>query len=177
MLTPEEERWVYDQHCNSLDDPAYVAYFKRFIDSAVIDFAGKGRNGLDFGSGPSPVLSAILERDYGFSMDSYDLFYAPDKIYQNKKYDLITSTEMVEHLQDPLRYFKRFKSLLDENGLLAVMTLFHPDEDLDFLNSHYVRDKTHISFFSLKTMVRISELIGLDIVYTDQKRYISFRTK
>lgn len=40
------------------------------------------KSGLDFGSGPSPVLAMIMERDYGFDMDIYDLFYSPEKPYR-----------------------------------------------------------------------------------------------
>jgi len=165
----------YDLHTNSIEDSSYVDYFKRFIDSAVVGYVTIGRKGLDFGSGPSPVLAKILERDYGFDMDIYDLFYAPEKVSQDRRYDLITSTEVVEHLADPLAFFKFARDHLREDGLLAVMTLFHPEEDEAILKSHYLRDMTHISFLSLKTMKTVAALTGLEVVYTDHKRYTAFR--
>ena len=73
LLTPEEELQEYDLHQNSLEDPRYIAYFARFLDSAVFPFVHEGRQALDFGSGPSPVLAQLLERDYGYTMDVYDL--------------------------------------------------------------------------------------------------------
>lgn len=175
ILTPEEEFAEYNLHQNSLDDSGFVAYFKRFIDNAIIPFVSPNPKGLDFGSGPSPVLAEILKRDYHFDMDIYDLFYAPEKLYSGQTYDLVTSTEVVEHLMDPLEYFKLFHTLLNPDGLLSIMTQFHPQTDQDFLSSHYVRDMTHISFFSLKTMEVVAEKVGLTIVYTDGKRYTSFR--
>lgn len=143
----------------------------------MVGYASTGRKGLDFGSGPAPVLAEILERDYGYDMDIYDLFYATQKVYQDQRYDLITSTEVVEHLADPLAFFKFAWDHLNEGGLLAVMTLFHPEEDEAILKSHYLRDRTHISFFSLRTMETVAALTGLEVVYTDHKRYTAFRIR
>jgi len=176
-LSTEDELKEYDLHVNSIADQGYVDYFKRFVEAAVVGYVSIGRKGLDFGSGPSPVLAEILERDYGYDMDIYDLFYAPEKLYQDRRYDLITSTEVVEHLADPLAFFKFAIEHLSEDGLLAIMTLFHPEEDEAILKSHYLRDRTHISFFSLKTMETVAALTGLEMVYTDFKRYTSFRRR
>lgn len=174
IITVEEELRIYNLHENSIDDPGYVAYFKDFIDSAILSYCGPGRKGFDFGSGPSPVLATLLERDYAFSMDIYDLFYAPDKIYEGKKYNLVTATEVVEHLKNPLDYFHQLKVLLEDDGLLSVMTSFHPRNNKTFINWHYIREMSHISFYTLKTMEVISEKVGLKIIYSDGHRYTSF---
>jgi hypothetical protein len=176
-ISLEDELKIYKKHNNSIDDPRYVAYFKDFIDSAVIDFVSNGRRGLDFGSGPSPVLATILDRDYGFDMDIYDLFFAPNKVFSGKKYHLITSTEVFEHLGDPLEYFKLLAGCLEDDGLLSIMTLFHPLDDQEFLDWYYIRDMSHISFFTGDTMKVISGITGLDLVFTDNRRYTSFRLK
>lgn len=177
LLTADEEKKRYDAHENSLEDPSYVEYFRRFIGAAVLDYcAAKGR-GLDFGSGPSPVLATILTRDYGFHMDIHDPFYAPKKPFIGKSYDLVTCTEVVEHLEDPMAYFGLFAGLLEKGGLLAIMTSFHPREDEAFLNWHYRRDASHISFYTLRTMEEIASRTGLEIVYSDGARYTSFRKR
>ncbi|KNZ41629.1 hypothetical protein AKG39_11165 [Acetobacterium bakii] len=175
MITEAEELRIYNLHENTIEDQRYVDYFKRFIHSAILDYCKTGGNGLDFGSGPSPVLATLLERDYDYSMDIYDRFYAPDKIYEGQKYNLITATEVVEHLKNPLDYFHQFKALLDEDGLLSIMTTFHPRNDAAFMNWHYMREACHISFYTLKTMTVISEMVGLKIIYSDGQRYTSFK--
>lgn len=177
VITPEQELYIYDQHNNSIEDPRYVRYFKDFIDNAIMSQRIDGYEGLDFGSGPSPVLAMILERDYHFKMDIYDLFYAPEKVYLEKKYDLITTTEVVEHFMDPMAYFKLFRSLMKENSLLAVMTQFHPKSNKTFLKWHYIRDDSHISFYSHETMRKIAELLELEIVYMDKVKNTAFRIK
>jgi len=175
IITAEEEFRIYNLHENTIEDPRYVDYFKRFIHSAILNYCGTGRKGLDFGSGPSPVLATLLERDYDFSMDIYDLFYAPKKIYEGKKYNLVTATEVVEHLKNPLDYFCQFKDLLEDDGLLSIMTSFHPNNDVAFMNWHYIREACHISFYTLKTMEVISEKVGLKIIHTDDRRYTTFK--
>ncbi|MDZ7838837.1 MAG: class I SAM-dependent methyltransferase [Actinomycetota bacterium] len=173
-ISSQEELERYNLHNNSYDDAAYVEYFKKFINNAVLDYSN-GKNGLDFGSGPYPVLAIILEKEYGFKMDIYDLFYSPYRIYEGKKYNLITATEVVEHLQDPLNYFYLFKQCLDSDGLLAVMTLFHSGDKQQFLDWHYTRDDSHRSFYNLNTMKNIAKRVGLKVIYTDNYRYISFK--
>jgi len=177
FISKEDELKIYETHENSIEDPRYVDYFRRFLDEAVFPFDNGGRKGLDFGSGPTPVLSMLLERDYGYKMDIYDLFYAPEKIYEGKTYDLVTSTEVVEHLADPLVHFRTMKEAMKENGILAVMTQFHQNDEEHFRNWHYMRDRSHIAFYRKKTMEIISDIVGLEILYCNDKNYVTFRKK
>ena len=177
IISQNAELKIYNMHNNSIDDPRYVNYFKTFIEDAVIKYMSEGRKGLDFGSGPSPVLSKVLENEYGYSMSIYDKFYAPERVYIGEKYDLITTTEVIEHIKDPLEYFKLFNALLKQDGALAIMTQFHPQAEGAFINWHYMRDRSHISFFTLKTMEYIAKKTDFTIVYTDNKRYITMRKK
>ena len=176
FISAEEELAIYSFHQNSIDDPRYVAYFNRFLERAVFPFVqdGSGRKGFDYGSGPSPVLAQILERDYGYQMDIYDLFYAPEKTFEGKEYDLITCTEVVEHLQDPLTLFQLFHQLLKPDGILAVMTQFHHNDLSHFQNWHYVRDRSHIAFYTPATMEYLANQAGLKVLYTDSERYTTF---
>ena len=175
IISAGEELAIYNNHENHVDDPRYTAYFRRFIESAVLPFFDAPRIGLDFGSGPEPVLATVLEKNYRFSMDIYDLFYAPEKKYQGKRYYLLTCTEVIEHLLDPLHYFRLFNSLLHNNGLLAVMTLFHPGSDEAFRQWFYPRDPSHISFYSIKSIQLLAEKSGFQLVYTDCIRYSAFK--
>jgi SAM-dependent methyltransferase len=176
-ISEAQELDIYNSHKNSIEDKAYVDYFKSFLKDSIFSFEATGKSGFDFGSGPCPVLAQILENDYGYTMDIYDLFYAPEKTYQNKTYDLITCTEVIEHLKDPRPYFKLFSDLLKEDGLLGVMTLFHPKDDQAFLNWHYIRDRSHISFYTPRTLALLASQVGLKVIHTNHKRYITFAKK
>lgn len=174
IISHADELKIYSTHQNSIDDPRYVDYFYKFLDEAVFPFVKGEIHGLDFGSGPSPVLSQLLIRDHNFKMDIYDYYYASDKVYLNKQYDLILSTEVVEHLSDPIAYFQLFVDLLKPGGVLAIMTLFHNNDEAYFLDWHYIRDLSHVSFYTLKTMETIARIVGLKIVHSNNVRYTTF---
>lgn len=175
LISDGEAVALYDLHINTLDDPGYVAYFKKFIDKCIVNFVLPTAQGLDFGSGPEPVLAHLLRRDYGFAVDIYDKFYAPVRVFEGKQYDLITATEVVEHLEEPLDYFKLFSDLLKPSGILAVMTQFHPNDVDKFENWHYRRDETHVSFYTPKTMAYIAQRFGFEIVYIDTHKNVAFK--
>lgn len=170
----KREREVYDLHNNTIEDEGYVNMFKDFIDKAVLPFASSGEL-LDFGSGPEPVLSQVIKRDTDFNVDHYDLHFQPVKVYEEKTYDVIVSTEVIEHLSDPLSYFKLFKKHLKPGGILAVMTLFHYNDEEAFKKWWYRRDETHISFFNKTTLSEIAVQLDLSILYCDEKRICTFR--
>jgi hypothetical protein len=174
-VSTQAQHTIYDSHHNSIDDPTYVAYFNHFLSIAVFPFVNNGKAGLDFGSGPSPVLAQMLTDTYGYTMDIYDLFYSPHKSYINKTYDLITVTEVVEHLENPLDYLSLFRDHLNENGILSIMTQFHHNNDEDFLDWHYIRDRSHISFCNECTFEIIAKKLDLNIIYSDHKKFVTFR--
>jgi SAM-dependent methyltransferase len=173
-LSQEDELSVYNQHENSLENMGYVNYLNNFIDTAVTPFIKTGKV-LDFGSGPNPVLSMLLKQAGEFVVDIYDYYYSPFKIYETKTYDLITSTEVIEHIQDPLSYFKLFYELLNKGGILSIMTLFRPSSRNEFFNWFYIRDKSHISFFNLQSFQRIASLVGFKLIYHNDYRVVVFK--
>ena len=175
LISVNESKALYDLHINTIDDSAYVSYFEKFIEKCIIGRLDPPVEALDFGSGPEPVLAQLLRRNCGFSVDIYDMFYAPLHVYEGKQYDLITATEVVEHLEEPLEYFRLFHSLLKTGGILAVMTQFHPNDVAKFENWHYRRDETHVSFYTPKTMAWIARNAGFEIVMIDAHKNITFK--
>ena len=163
MLNQAEEKKKYDQHNNSLENEGYVQMFEDFIEVAIEPYKENIHTALDFGSGPQPVLSKLLERR-GFAVDIYDLYYAPTKVYEHKKYDLITSTEVFEHLSKPFEVLKILVQHCNDNGYIALMTKFPPKDDKEFLAWWYRRDPTHISFFTPKSFEIMAEKVGLSVV-------------
>lgn len=173
-LNEQEEKLRYSVHNNSIEDKDYVDYLSKFLNRAVIPFIGEGKKGLDFGSGPNPVLAQLLEKKFNYRMDIYDYYFSPEKVYIGKTYDLVTSTEVVEHLNDPLFYFDIFSKLLKPKGILAIMTQFHKNDKDRFLSWSYIRDRSHISFYTPKTMEYIANKVGVKVIYTDDFKYITF---
>jgi hypothetical protein len=104
----------------------------------------------------------------GYFMDIFDKFYAHDPALLTRSYDFITSTEVVEHLREPGRELDRLWSCLRPGGVLGIMTKLVQDRKV-FATWHYIRDLTHISFFSRPTFAWLASRwdAGLDIVDKD----------
>jgi hypothetical protein len=173
-LSEEDEKKIYDLHENSIENQGYVNFLTNFIDSAVIPFIKKG-DALDFGSGPEPVLKQILTTKYEFDCDIYDYYYAKQTKVFDKKYDLITSTEVFEHLSDPIGVLNQFHKMLNDQGIVSIMTLFHPKEQTTFFEWFYIRDPSHIIFFTPKTFEVLANLTGFKVIDTNDYRYITLK--
>jgi hypothetical protein len=171
----EYELHRYKQHNNSIENRGYVDFLAGFLKAAEIDKMGKVENALDFGCGPEPVLQVLLN-DMGIHTDIYDPYFFPVKIYIDKQYNLITSTEVFEHLKNPLETLTLLESLLAENGVLAVKTLFHTTCD-DFKSWWYRRDSTHICFYSPRTFAWIEDRFNLKIKKMDNSSICVFQKR
>lgn len=168
QLSQQDEKAIYDQHQNSPDDQGYREFLRR-LTKPLLDRLKPGSQGLDFGCGPGPTLSAMLE-EQGHPMALYDLYYANNLAVLESQYDFITSTEVVEHLSQPGAELQRLWSLLTPGGYLGLMTKQVRDREA-FANWHYKNDLTHISFFSPQSFEYLGrqwgsnpEFIGADVI-------------
>lgn len=175
FLDRHEELNRYSQHKNTLDNQGYVNNFNKFIKSAKIDKLKNVKKALDFGCGPGPVLKVMLA-ELGFSTDIYDPFFYPSQGFLKKRYDLITCTEVLEHLKNPLATIRILEGLLEEGGTLAVTTLFHTSTQ-DFKSWWYRRDPTHIIFYSPKTFRWLAKQLNLSLELTDDKSICVLKKK
>ena len=168
-LTAEEEKNEYDLHDNDVNDVYYRKFLNRLATPVLEKLSNKLNKsmqpkGLDFGCGFAPALAAILEEN-GCEMAKYDRFYFDDKkVFKENYYDFITTTEVAEHLSQPMKEFQHLWNCLkkeNNKSFLAVMTkLVNEDAFVDkkiFANWHYIRDLTHICFFSKRSCEYIAQ--------------------
>lgn len=147
-LSAEEERATYDLHQNDAQDSGYRHFLSR-LSQPLLDRLGSDQKGLDFGCGPGPALSVLL-REHGHRVDLYDPFYYNDASVFSRTYDFICATEVVEHLHDPEKVFIAIFNMLRTGGWLGIMTKQVRDVQA-FRNWHYIRDLTHVCFYSRRT--------------------------
>jgi SAM-dependent methyltransferase len=151
------ERARYATHRNDPGDAGYRSFLDRLADP-LGERLQAGATGLDYGSGPGPTLSVMLE-ERGHDVALYDPFFADDPAVLLRQYDFITCTEVAEHFFNPRGEFERLARLLRPGGWLGVMTeLLH--DDIDFATWWYVRDLTHVCFYRPRTMEWIAQRFG-----------------
>ncbi|WP_228141731.1 class I SAM-dependent methyltransferase [Marinobacter sp. X15-166B] len=157
-LSPQQERAVYEWHDNRPDDPRYRAFLGKLVTPLLARLPPGDSRGLDFGCGPGPVLGQLLEQ-HGVSMARYDPAFFPDTRVLARQYDVITCTEVIEHLHAPAQIFARLDQCLAPGGVLAIMTCFQTD-DRRFERWHYRRDPTHVVFYREATLAWVAAWRG-----------------
>jgi len=158
----EEQKKRYDLHENDEEDAGYRAYFQRFLDF-VLPLVGSPENALDFGCGRSTLLAKILQEN-GIACHAYDPLYHPERLDNSKKYELIVTTEVFEHLHQPKEVFESLVKRVEEGGFLAIQTQFHPHDREAFKQWYYRQDPTHIVFFRPQTFRVLCSMYGCGLV-------------
>ncbi len=146
--TIEAEKAQYDLHENHPDDAGYRRFLSRLTDAMLPKLAPHS-HGLDFGCGPGPTLSVMLE-EARHTMDLFDPIYHPNPAAFDGSYDFIAATEVFEHLHQPARDLARLRDALKPGGWLGVMTKRATDASA-FARWHYIQDPTHVCFWSEPT--------------------------
>ncbi|TKB51050.1 methyltransferase domain-containing protein [Ferrimonas sediminicola] len=162
LLPPTAEKQQYDQHQNDPADQGYRRFLSR-VSQPLIQRLAPGSQGLDFGCGPGPTLSLMME-EAGHSMAIYDPYFFPDRAPLRQHYDFVTCTEAIEHFYRPGREWPLLLGLVRPGGTLALMTKLVKDKQA-FANWHYKNDPTHVSFFSQATFSYLAERDGLTLEF------------
>ncbi|GLP95417.1 class I SAM-dependent methyltransferase [Paraferrimonas sedimenticola] len=165
LLPPTAEKQIYQQHENSPEDSGYRKFLSRLA-LPLIERLPLQQQGLDFGCGPGPTLSLMLEES-NHTMANYDPYFAPDRSVLRHQYDFITCTEAIEHFYRPGREWQLLCSLVKDNGWLAFMTKMVKSPQA-FANWHYKNDPTHVSFFSRETFEFLAKRDGFTLEFIGQ---------
>ncbi len=171
-LTRQEEFKRYELHINDPEDGRYRLFLSKLFKPVAKQLA-QNANGLDFGSGPGPLLKLMFEEE-GHSMSTYDAFYAPDTQVFERDYDFIVSSETVEHLHQPFRDLERLWSCLKPGGVLGIMTGIRY-EDIDFKSWYYIRDLTHVAFFSPQSFEWLARQWGAKLEFVGETVVIFYK--
>jgi hypothetical protein len=175
FLDTDEDEKRYSQHQNNSEDEGYRNFLGK-VTNPLKEFLPPSFNGLDYGCGPGPTMSLLLE-DMGGEMENYDPIFFPDAhLLIPESYDVVTCTEVVEHFKNPKPDWDQLVSLVKDEGLLAVMTQFFTPET-DYNQWWYKNDPTHVVFYQEKTLNYLSEKYQLDILYNDYKSVVIFKKR
>lgn len=165
-LKDEKEKNIYDKHLNISTDIRYQNFLSPITNSVLKDFTSESK-GLDFGCGKDSAIIKVL-RDNNYKIEGYDIFYKNNKELLKEKYDFITSSEVIEHFQNPKKEFELLLSLLKQNGALYLMTEIY-NEEIDFAKWYYKNDPTHIFLYQKETFLWIKNHFGFKKVEIEKR--------
>ena len=165
-LTPSEEKAQYDLHQNHPQDLAYRKFLSQLFKPLTRKIPAPAA-GLDYGSGPGPTLSVMLE-EAGYDMRIYDIFYAPEPQVLERHYDFISCTEVVEHLHQPGRVITDLFARLRPGGWLGIMTRLTSSRSA-FIAGHYHMDPTHVCFFSRESFDYLAEKLEAHLEFVSDQ--------
>ncbi len=163
----------YSTHNNNHNDQGYLEFLGKFV-TPLKKYVSPKFKALDFGCGPGPTLSLLLEEIGGLATNYDPLFFPDTLLLIPNFYDVVTSTEVVEHFKTPRKDWQTLISLVKDNGVIAIMTLFYSSE-IDYEKWWYKNDHTHIVFYQQKTFEYIAREFNLEILYNDKKSIIIFK--
>ena len=157
----------------------YIKYFNKAYRNTNIGWGGVNINlAMDIGTGEGSFLKELL--NYGVknvigvepskeainqadeTVKKYILegFFNAEN-FDNKKFDLITCFQAIEHIENPLNLFNDIYKLLNKNGALFIVCHSYNS----FVNKVLgmkspIYDIEHLQIFSKKSVKKIFELSG-----------------
>jgi SAM-dependent methyltransferase len=164
-LSSVKEQAIYLQHENDLEDAGYRQFLSRFAEP-LMSILPENAKGLDFGCGPGPLLAKLLAES-GRHVDCYDPYFYPNTAVLKKQFDFVMATEVIEHFNHPKKSFDLLINLVKKGGYLGVMSKLVKNQQA-FQNWHYIRDPTHISFFSIETFQFLCDRYSLNECYQEK---------
>jgi 2-polyprenyl-3-methyl-5-hydroxy-6-metoxy-1,4-benzoquinol methylase len=162
----------------------------------VLRIIGKNKKVLELGPGPG-TLTRLLAQDSNCRVTAVEIDaealkkLAPycervlkadlnqsswkDVVGIEETFDVITATDVLEHLYEPLKVLTTMKALLNESGCIVVSlphvghSAIHAcllEEDFSY-GEIGLLDRTHIRFFGIKNIQELFEDAGLKIVHAE----------
>ena len=155
---------------------------------------------LDVGCGQGTLAGAIRERGYEVwgvecehgaverarpridqvvEADLHD-YNTVGKVIENKKFDYVIFSDVLEHIYDPLGTLRKYSNYLRPGGrvLVSVPNIANWEARLKLLFGVFnyapsgVMDRTHIRFLTIKTARKMVEGAGLKVLKVDHTPYI-----
>lgn len=164
-ISESDEIERYSLHTNKPDERGYEQFLSKIIPPAL-KYLTKNTKGLDFGCGPGPVLDRLF-KPYDINIKNFDPNFKPDYDLLDQSWDFIISTEVIEHVKNPLEVLNQLMSLIKPNGVLILMTSLFTQE-IEFKSWYYKGDPTHIMFYTKETFHWIADHYKTEIEFFDK---------
>lgn len=169
-MNSSKEKKRYLEHNNDIKDPGYRNFVSPIVTEILANHSAIDK-GLDFGAGPGPVITTMLQ-EQNYSVSLYDPFFYSDESVLHTTYSYIICCEVMEHFYHPYKEFNTLFSLLNDGGKLYCKTHLY-DDSIHFTSWYYSKDHSHVFFYQTDTIEWIKKNIGFANV-TISNRLIIF---
>ena len=82
------------------------------------------------------------------------------------KAKLVSANYVVANVPDPIDFFRNLKKLMENEGILSIITGYHPDQFS--INMFEYINHDHLSYFSVSSISHIAKLVGLELFYAER---------
>ena len=169
------------------DDSGYVAEsktntFKSQLSLALPYIAPKGKKLLDAGTAKGYLMTAASQLGfdvYGFDISKSAIDSAkkvfPNKVfcgtiedadYKDSEFDMITTTDILEHLVDPHKFMEKASQLVKKGGLLLIITPNSGSITRKILRKNWYQYKEeHIIYYNKKSLAHLLKKHGFELVF------------
>lgn len=158
--TDEIASFIYNDDYIKVD-PEYMGARARRDADSFYEMIGSGSDLtiLDYGSGNGVLANSLRNR--GLDAESYDPFSSPN--LPDRKFDVISCMEVIEHSPDPVATMREMTGLLEEGGCIFVGTQLQPDSiEIERAHWWYVSPRNgHVSVQSGTSIVELGSAAGL----------------
>lgn len=163
------------------------------LNQVLLKYIKSGNIILDFGCGQGSLGAEMKKKGnivHGVDISTENVEIARSKLdnaiigdcrkpeslpFEEKSYDVVVLSDVLEHLSDPLTTLKDVKRYLNDNGylLISIPNVASWTIRLGLLFGFFnykdfgILDKTHIKFFTLKSSRQLISDAGLEILKTD----------
>lgn len=119
--------------------------------------------GIENNSEEVMLAKKRLTKVINLDIESEDAIMKIHKATNNKKFDLIYATSLIEHLKNPDQFLLSMRKIMKKNGKIIISTpnISHWKIVVDLLRGEFkyskygILDKTHLVFFTIKSFVRL----------------------
>jgi len=168
-----------DSELGNLD--GYIRYSGNRL-SNIEKLTGETGSLLDIGAGRATFIKVAHNRGWQvhglesspenvkYAQSKWDIELDPTDFFDytsEKKYDVITMFEVIEHLIRPWDALDKCASLLNKNGILVIATPFRDSDYVKVKNQSddfWWSEPSHLTYMCTKSLIRKAEKIGLNAV-------------
>ncbi len=155
-----DEQTRYATHNNKWNDQGYRDYLMKF-GATIVAQEQKGAKGVDVGAGIEKVLTRLLNEEE-LDVKAQDPLYGFNAYDEDELYNFVVSIETVEHFHHPYSEWERMNNAILRNGRMYVATNLLEGTQ-KFEDWWYVKDPTHVFFYSKITMRYIADIFNMQV--------------